>query len=59
VDLLIRTGGDHRISNFLLWELSYAELYFEKSYWPDFTTDKLDKILKDFYQRDRRFGLIK
>ena len=59
VDLLIRTGGDKRISNFLLWELSYAELYFEKSYWPDFNSEKLDKIIKDFKTRDRRFGLIK
>jgi len=58
VDLLIRTGGDNRISNFLLWELSYAELFFEKSYWPDFTPNKLDSILNDFYKRDRRFGLI-
>ncbi len=58
VDLLIRTGGDKRISNFLLWELSYAELFFEESFWPDFTTDKLDQILSDFYKRDRRFGLI-
>lgn len=58
VDLLIRTGGDKRISNFLLWELSYAELFFEESFWPDFTTSKLDQILSDFYKRDRRFGLI-
>jgi len=58
VDLLIRTGGDNRISNFLLWELSYAELFFEKSYWPDFTAKKLDEILNDFYKRDRRFGLV-
>jgi len=59
VDLLIRTGGDQRISNFLLWELSYAELFFEKSYWPDFTPEKLDEILDNFQNRDRRFGLIK
>jgi len=58
VDLLIRTGGDYRISNFLLWELSYAELHFEKSCWPDFTTQKLDEILNDFHKRDRRFGLV-
>jgi undecaprenyl diphosphate synthase len=58
VDLLIRTGGDKRISNFLLWELSYSELFFEETYWPDFTAQKLDEILNDFYTRDRRFGLI-
>ncbi len=58
VDLLIRTGGDKRISNFLLWELSYAELFFENLYWPDFTPDRLDEILNDFYKRDRRFGLV-
>ena len=58
VDLLIRTGGEKRISNFLLWEISYAELFFEKSYWPDFTPKLLDSILFNFKDRKRRYGLI-
>ncbi|MBN2694015.1 di-trans,poly-cis-decaprenylcistransferase [bacterium] len=59
VDLLIRTGGDFRISNFLLWESAYAELFFEKKLWPEFTSDDLDSIIQNFSQRDRRFGLVK
>ncbi len=59
VDLLIRTGGDFRISNFLLWESAYAELFFEQKLWPEFTADDLDRIINNFSQRDRRFGLIK
>ena len=55
-DLLIRTSGEQRLSNFLLWQLSYAEIYFEPSYWPDFTSDTLEKILNFFAQRNRRFG---
>lgn len=55
-DLLIRTGGDLRISNFLLWQLSYAELYFTKTYWPDFTTRQFDDAILEFQQRERRYG---
>ena len=56
IDLLIRTSGEERISNFLLWQLSYAEFYFTKTLWPDFTSEELDNILKQFTQRHRRFG---
>ncbi|HIO90203.1 MAG TPA: di-trans,poly-cis-decaprenylcistransferase [Campylobacterales bacterium] len=56
VDLLIRTGGDVRISNFLLWQCAYAEMFFEDTLWPEFTVDMLDKILEKFQQRERRFG---
>ena len=56
IDVLIRTSGEERLSNFLLWQLSYAEFYFTPTLWPDFTADELDKILKDFTQRHRRFG---
>ena len=59
VDLLIRTGGEKRVSNYLLWEISYAELSFIDTYWPDFTTKILDEQLKDFTNRDRRYGLLK
>ncbi len=59
VDLLIRTGGEKRVSNYLLWELSYAEFSFIDIYWPDFTTKTLDKQLKDFTNRNRRYGLLK
>lgn len=55
-DLLIRTGGDHRISNFLLWQSAYTELYFTETLWPDFTPADLDVAIEDFSQRDRRFG---
>lgn len=56
VDIMIRTGGDHRISNFLLWQISYAELFFIDTLWPDFNEDEFSKILSDFKTRDRRFG---
>jgi undecaprenyl diphosphate synthase len=55
-DLLIRTGGDHRISNFLLWDLAYTELYFTDSFWPDFDEDALKKAVATYAQRKRRFG---
>ena len=55
-DLCIRTGGEHRLSNFLLWQLAYAELYFCETYWPDFTEQDLQRALKDFGSRQRRFG---
>lgn len=56
VDLLIRTGGDMRISNFLLWEVAYAELFFSPIMWPDFRKDDLKGIIKQFTHRERRFG---
>lgn len=56
-DLLIRTGGDHRISNFLLWQIAYAELYFTDTYWPDFSKDDFRRALGSFAGRERRFGL--
>lgn len=56
-DLFIRTGGDHRISNFLLWQLAYAELWFTDTLWPDFTAADLQKAVDDFAGRERRFGL--
>lgn len=56
VDLLIRTGGDHRISNFLLWQSAYAEFYFTDTKWPDFTTVEFKKILETVSKRERRFG---
>lgn len=55
-DLCIRTGGERRISNFLLWQLAYAELYFSDLYWPDFKQDALREALADFARRQRRFG---
>ena len=57
-DLLIRTSGEMRLSNFLLWQLSYAELYFSKKYWPDFTREELEKAIKVYLARERRFGRI-
>lgn len=57
-DLLIRTSGEMRISNFLLWQLSYAELYFSKKYWPDFKRNELEKAIAEFQRRERRFGRI-
>ena len=59
VDLLIRTGGDHRLSNFLLWQAAYAELFFSDTLWPDFTTEELEKIIKKFTKIERRFGGLK
>lgn len=55
-DLCIRTGGEHRISNFLLWQLAYSELYFSDLFWPDFKHDAMRKALADFSKRQRRFG---
>ncbi|MFH1561382.1 MAG: polyprenyl diphosphate synthase [Patescibacteria group bacterium] len=55
-DLMIRTGGEVRISNFLLWQLSYAELYFTDTLWPDFGPKKFEKAIFDYQQRERRFG---
>ena len=55
-DLFIRTGGEERISNFLLWQLAYTELYFTPTLWPDFNTTEFDKAIVSFQQRERRFG---
>lgn len=55
-DLIIRTGGEQRLSNFLLWESAYAELYFAKEYWPDMNENLLDRILHEYAGRNRRFG---
>ena len=55
-DLLIRTGGEYRISNFLLWQLAYTELFFTKTYWPDFTIIVFKKALKEFQKRVRTYG---
>ncbi len=56
VDLLIRTGGEKRVSNFLLWQSSYAELIFFDKYWPEFTKEDLEKAIEEFKHRKRRFG---
>ncbi len=57
-DLLIRTSGEMRISNFLLWQLSYAELYFTKKHWPDFKRCDFEKAIQEYQKRQRRFGAI-
>jgi undecaprenyl diphosphate synthase len=57
--LFIRTGGDHRISNFLLWNLAYAELHFCDTLWPDFDVPQLELALASFAGRERRFGLTR
>ncbi|HEV2881349.1 MAG TPA: di-trans,poly-cis-decaprenylcistransferase [Pyrinomonadaceae bacterium] len=58
VDLLIRTGGEQRVSDFLLWESAYAELYFTRRMWPDFTADDLALAVAEFHGRERRFGCV-
>lgn len=58
-DLLIRTGNEKRISNFLLWQLAYTELYFTDKLWPEFTRGELEKAIADYSKRERRFGRIK
>jgi len=55
-DLFIRTGGEERISNFLLWQLAYAELYFTRTFWPDFSKASLDEAITSYQERERRFG---
>ena len=57
-DLLIRTGNEKRISNFLLWQIAYTEIYFSKLYWPDFNENELDNAINDFISRKRKFGKI-
>ena len=56
IDFLIRTSGEMRVSNFMLWQLSYAELYFPRCYFPDFLEEEYDKALEEYTKRDRRFG---
>ncbi|MGL4677640.1 MAG: polyprenyl diphosphate synthase [Brevinema sp.] len=56
VDLLIRTSGEYRISNFMLWQCAYAEFYFSDKLWPDFNAQDLSKALKEFHDRQRRYG---
>ena len=58
-DLMIRTSGEQRLSNYLLWQLAYAELYFTPVPWPDFDEAELDKALEAYQNRDRRYGLVK
>ncbi len=58
-DLLIRTGGEKRISNFLLWQIAYSELYFTDTLWPDFNEKELEKAIEDYRNRERRFGRVK
>ena len=57
-ELLIRTSGEQRLSNFLLWQLAYTELYITDTYWPDFSDDEFVRAIADYQQRDRRFGKI-
>ena len=57
-DMIVRTGGDIRLSNFLLWQAQYSELYFTDVLWPDLSTDDVDSIVEEFYKRKRRYGKI-
>lgn len=57
-DLIIRTSGEYRLSNFLLFQSAYSEFYFTETYWPDFSPEELDRALRDFQSRSRRFGAI-
>ena len=58
VDIMIRTSGEVRLSNYLLWQNAYAEMFFTQTYWPDFTQSELDDIISDFSRRERRFGAV-
>ena len=58
-ELIVRTGGDIRLSNFLLWECAYSELYFTDTLWPDMNEDEVDKAIESFYSRQRRYGAVK
>ena len=57
-DLLIRTGGEYRISNFLLWQIAYTEIYFVKKFWPEFNESEIKLAIEDYQKRDRRYGKI-
>jgi undecaprenyl diphosphate synthase len=57
-DLILRTSGEHRISNFYLWQAAYSELEFSNTLWPDFTTEELSLVLNRFKHRERRFGKV-
>ena len=57
-DLLIRTSGEQRLSNFLLWQLSYSELYFTETYWPNFDESEFDKAIAEYQKRERRYGIL-
>ncbi|HEY5535838.1 MAG TPA: isoprenyl transferase [Ignavibacteria bacterium] len=57
-DLLIRTGGDYRISNFLLWQIAYTEIYIEKVFWPEYRRENYYKAITEFQRRERRFGMV-
>jgi undecaprenyl diphosphate synthase len=57
--LLIRTGGEQRISNFLLWQIAYSELFFSPVYWPDFRKPHLIEAIESYQDRDRRFGRVR
>ena len=58
-DMIIRTGGEYRLSNFLLWQSAYAEIYVCSKNWPDFDENELDKALKEYENRNRTFGKVK
>jgi len=58
VDIMIRTSGEVRLSNYLLWQNAYAEMFFTQTYWPDFNEQELDDIISDFNSRERRFGAV-
>ena len=58
-DLVVRTSGEQRLSNFLLWQSSYAELWFPEVLWPDFTEADFDRAVEEYARRERRFGLVK
>ena len=55
-DILVRTGGEKRLSNFMLYQLAYTELFFLDTLWPDFTETQLDEVIREYYNRDRRLG---
>ena len=57
-DLLIRTSGEQRISNYLLWQIAYAEFFFTPTLWPDFGKEELERIINDFNTRERRYGKV-
>jgi undecaprenyl diphosphate synthase len=56
IDIMIRTSGEQRISNFMLWRIAYSELYFIDKHWPDFNNKDLDDVITEFCKRQRRFG---